>query len=151
MFFPKPLPLRLPATAHRAIHNQIATLENLYWIASNSAQWGRYYIQTADIDASSTLTWFSGAGWIPIGNGAARFTGQYDGQNYSISKLWIHRPTEYYVGCFGYTNNSTISNLKIENFNFRSGYYVGGLVGYMIGDTISNCTSSGSAFCFFFC
>ncbi|HQB79454.1 MAG TPA: hypothetical protein PLJ52_14015, partial [Tenuifilaceae bacterium] len=47
---------------------KIATLENLYWIAEDNTRWGFNYQQTADIDASETSTWFSGAGWTPIGN-----------------------------------------------------------------------------------
>jgi len=33
---------------------QIETLQNLYWIASNNANWNKHYIQTANIDASET-------------------------------------------------------------------------------------------------
>ena len=32
----------------------IANLENLYWMTENSGEWDKYYIQTSNIDASST-------------------------------------------------------------------------------------------------
>ncbi|MFO7868094.1 MAG: hypothetical protein R6U95_02205, partial [Bacteroidales bacterium] len=77
---------------------QIASLENLYWIASNTAVWddNAYFIQTADIDASETSTWFSNGaggyfGWYPIGSdstGKTKFNGYYDGNNFTISNLY---------------------------------------------------------------
>jgi len=35
---------------------QIATLDNLYWICANTANWNKHYIQTADINAAATST-----------------------------------------------------------------------------------------------
>lgn len=55
---------------------EIASLENLYWIAADNivvqapdreVRWSSHYIQTADIDASATNDWFAGQGWTPIG------------------------------------------------------------------------------------
>ena len=37
---------------------QIATIGNLYWITDNSSRWGYHYIQTENIDASETSSWF---------------------------------------------------------------------------------------------
>src|SRR3989339_262366 len=76
---------------------QIASLENLYWIASDVTRWDKYYIQTANIDASSTSTWFTNGsggyyGWIPIGNTATKFTGTYNGNGKTISGIYINRP-----------------------------------------------------------
>jgi hypothetical protein len=62
---------------------QISSLDNLYWITQNSSVWNtnKYFIQTANIDATITNTWQSGAGWIPIGNSTTPFNGYYNGQN----------------------------------------------------------------------
>ena len=46
---------------------QIATLENLYWLTYSYSEWNKYFIQTADIDASSTSGWWTG-GWVPLGD-----------------------------------------------------------------------------------
>ncbi|MBS4012758.1 MAG: hypothetical protein KGZ97_03215 [Bacteroidetes bacterium] len=56
---------------------QIATLNNLYWISQNPTKWYSHYIQTANINASATSTWNSGAGWqsIGYGNGAKSIQG----------------------------------------------------------------------------
>ena len=73
---------------------QVATLGNLYWIASDAIHWKSFYVQTADINASETSTWFGGQGWIPIGSSYTHsFSGNYDGQGHSIDSLYINRPT----------------------------------------------------------
>ena len=36
---------------------EIATLDNLYWLSQNSTEWDKYYIQTANLNATSTNTW----------------------------------------------------------------------------------------------
>ena len=45
---------------------QIDTLNNLYWITQNSGEWDAYYIQTANIDASSSSSWDSSAGYKSV-------------------------------------------------------------------------------------
>ncbi len=58
---------------------QIETLENLYWLSQNPGEWGKAYVQSADIDASESSTWDFGMGFSPIGNGFTPFSGTYDG------------------------------------------------------------------------
>jgi len=141
---------------------QIATLNNLYWIAyQTNHNWnqfsGQYFIQTVDIDASSTSTWFpngSGGyfGWEPIfGNGASVwFKGSYDGQVHTISGLFINRLIENDIGFFGKIDGGTIKNLGLTNVSITgggnsNGANVGGLTGYLVdGATIKNCYVSGS-------
>jgi len=108
---------------------QIATLENLYWKADNTANWSKHFVQTANINAVATNTWFSGQGWTPIGNNAKKYTGTYIGKNFTISDLWINRPATQYQVLFGYTNNSTIKNLALSSLGIDGGQYTGGLVG----------------------
>lgn len=109
---------------------QIATLNNFYWLSQTSAQWvaGKYYIQTADIDASATSTWFSNGsggyyGFPCIGgiSGAVgnqvyglSFSGNYDGQGFSISNLYINR-TIHTVALFGLVGNATFRNMNLVN------------------------------------
>jgi hypothetical protein len=132
---------------------QIATLENLYWITASTAEvpspwqysrFGCHYIQTADIDASSTSSWFSGAGWIPIGDiNGYPFYGTYNGQGHTINNLFINRAAGY-QGLFGYVENAVIQNLGITNANIIGQMNVGALLGRDAGNTsISNCYSTG--------
>ena len=123
----------------------IANFANLYWIAENSSRWSYHYIQTADIDASSTLSLNAGAGWSPIGNYDNSFTGSYDGQGHSISSLFINRSTGVYVGLFGRTSGSKISNLHLTGVNITGKDHVGGLAGYNYNiSTIEKCSATGS-------
>jgi hypothetical protein len=128
---------------------QIATLNNLYWIAASSTRWGYHYIQTADIDAWVTKSWFSGQGWIPIGNNTTKFTGSYDGQEHIIDGLFINRPTTYGIGFFGYSSGASFGNLGITNCDFVGSQYIGGLLGTEYGydsqiTIIDNCFTSGN-------
>ncbi len=124
---------------------QIATLDNLYWVTQNSSSWGSYFIQTANIDASSSSTWDGGQGFLPIGSLSSNFTGNYNGQNYTINGLFINRTYKQDIGFFGVVNNATISNVGLNNVDITADYQVGALVGTIQGTTtISNCYSTGS-------
>ncbi len=124
---------------------QIATLNNLYWVTQNSGQWAKYFIQTADINASSTSSWDADSGFSPIGNSTDGFTGSYNGQNYTIDGVTIDRPNINQVGVFGRLQTGTIQNLGVTNVDITGNMFVGGLVGFNLeNSTISNCHSTGS-------
>ena len=94
-----------------AVPYQVASLDNLLWISTNSDSWGSHFIQTATIYAVSTSGWNSGSGFSPIGNSFDKFTGTYDGQGNEILNLYINRPSTNYVGLFGATFGAEISNI----------------------------------------
>lgn len=134
---------------------QIASLENLYWIAAEDSvvsvpnqesRWSSYYIQTADIDASETISWFDGAGWIPIGKSyALYFSGSYDGQDHTINGIYINRPEMDNIGLFGFVRNAIgISNVVLLNIEVTGGIIVGTLAGQIEYSQISNCSSIGT-------
>ena len=54
---------------------QIASLSDLYWLTQSDTAFGRYFIQTSDIDATTRRTWDSGSGFLPIGTPGTPFTG----------------------------------------------------------------------------
>lgn len=120
---------------------RIETLENLYWINTNSDNFIKHYIQTADIDASETHNWPSG--WIPIGSGSV-FMGYYNGDNHIIKNLLIVSSSTS-VGLFNAVLQGTVLNLGIENCSIISaGVYTGALAGSVNNSTISNCYSTGN-------
>jgi surface protein len=126
---------------------QIATLNNLYWVTQNTSEWaaGKYFIQTADIDASSTSTWNAGAGFLPIGNGITNFQGNYNGQNHSIDGLLINRPSAPNMGLFGVVSDVEIQNVNLTNVNITGGNVTGGLIGQTLGScSVTNCFTSGT-------
>ena len=96
------------------------------------------YILDRNIDCSDTITWNGGAGFEPIGDGGNSFTGDLDGQGFTISDLYISRDTEDNVGLFGYVDEGVIRNLVFENLLVRGGSYTGGLIGYNNYGNVSN-------------
>ncbi len=139
-------------TGTETIPYEIETLENLYWLSQNSIYWDKYYIQTADIDAAETETWFGGEGFPPIGTETTPFTGTYNGDNYTISNLYVNRPSNN-LGLFGYVGDFTLGgsliNIIVENATISSPsednwWYSGVLVGYIKYGEIDNCHTSGT-------
>lgn len=128
---------------------QIATWQNLYWIAQSTDRWDDFYIQTADIDLSAASpainTWDSNQGWTPIGNSSTAFTGSYDGQNHFIKGLDVNRPSTDYVGLFGYTSGSgAIQKVGLIDGSVIAQSYVGTLVGaHYSSGTIDYCYNTG--------
>ncbi len=120
----------------------VYTAEDLHNVRNNlSAQ----YIQMADIDLSGS-PWSDGAGWIPIGDDIAAFTGTYDGNGFAIANLTIHQPGVSQMGLFGITVSSAdvqLRNISLTNATVTGSSYVGGLVGNALGP-IENCTVSGN-------
>ena len=102
------------------------------------------YALGADVDASSTSTWNAGAGFDPIGDSSTRFTGIFDGLGHAITGLTINRPTENYVGLFGYSEGSTISNIGLDGGSVIGKNFVGGLVGRGVNSTISKSYVTGN-------
>ncbi|MDO9226821.1 MAG: filamentous hemagglutinin N-terminal domain-containing protein [Pseudomonadota bacterium] len=52
-----------------------------------------HYALGSDIDASATVGWNGGAGFMPIGQGTYYFQGQFNGLGHTISGLSINRPS----------------------------------------------------------
>lgn len=101
--------------------------------------------------------------WMPIGiptdfNNMNAFAGNFDGNNKKIRNIKIGNETTptpmTYSGVFGYVKNATIQNLTVEwicinttTYKQYVGYLmpgvIGGVVAYLEGGTIKNCSSSG--------
>jgi hypothetical protein len=127
---------------------QIESLDNLFWVTQNSDQWYNYFIQTNDIDASDTFGWNSGEGFSPIGNTETYFTGNYNGQGFTIDSLYIRRAGSDFQGLFGYTINSEIKNLGVTNADISGNSFTGGLTGCSdFGSKVNNCYATGAVNC----
>lgn len=98
------------------------TTRSLASVSNTSAWWAENFALAANIDASATSGWGGGTGFTPIGNTGVRFTGYFDGQNYTISNLFINRPFSQQQGLFGRISAARISNLSVSgNVTGRSG------------------------------
>jgi filamentous hemagglutinin family protein len=127
--------LTIAGNAYTVI-NSATALQNM---SSNLS--GRYALGS-NIDASDTSTWNSDAGFVPVGNNTAEFTGTFDGLNHTITDLTINRPTTDYVGLFGYAHGA-ISNVGLVGGSVTGNNYVGGLAGTSAA-TITNSYSTGA-------
>ena len=126
----------------------ISQLDDLRWLSNNSKAQDKHFKQTADIDASEVITWYSGKGFLPIGNGNIKFTGTYKGQNFSIDGLYISRSDVNYTGLFGYASGAEITNISLTNVDIdvsdENSQWTGALGGRFDNTTLSNCNSSGT-------
>lgn len=107
-------------------------VEDAYDMTAINNDQSVHYKQVADID-------LQGLEWHPF----SYFTGVFDGDNYVISNLFIDMPEENYIALFGYTENATVKNIKIQNANVTGSYYVGMLIGMATDCTIDNCRVEG--------
>lgn len=97
-----------------------------------------------DTYASSSAN--GGSGWTPLGNSSIQFTGNFEGNYFSISDIYISVASNVnHIGFFGYINGATVQNFKIVNIDIYGGDdYQGGLIGYGQSSFIIKCSVSGS-------
>jgi hypothetical protein len=80
--------------------------------------------------------------WLYVGYDLV-FNGSLDGKGFQISDLHINRPTEDYVGLFGYAQ-ANFQNLNLVNMNITGGTsYIGTLAGRTLSCVISNINVTG--------
>lgn len=141
---------------------EITTAQQLAWLAqevnSGNDFAGKTFKLGADIDLSAVCH-AAGEGteevnWTPIGNSTNKFSGTFDGQGHTISKLYYSEEVDAtsaykaYAGLFG-NNTGTIRNLivtgsvSVKNTANKNVTCVGGIVGYSYNGTVQNCGFSG--------
>lgn len=132
---------------------QIANKSDLQYLSEHPAHWGDHFIQTDNI--SFTAADFAvggdfyngGEGFIPIGlNLSTSFTGSYIGDEHTIDSLYINRPSQDYVGLFGYVYGSAseINALFVTNATVIGKDNTGILIGELSSGTVINSFTSGS-------
>ncbi len=103
-----------------------------------------YYELANNINSAETSSWNSGAGFTPIGNNITPFTGTLNGNNFTISDLFINLPLTRYVGLFGYTLGASIENVGLLNADITGQNRVGTLVGANYNSSIDNSFTTGN-------
>jgi filamentous hemagglutinin family protein len=105
-----------------------------------------------NIDATVTKNWTIGNGTGYFGlatnsNSSIYYSGKFNGENDTISNLYMNYPTAFAQALFGAVSGATISNLGIINPNITGLQFVGALVGNSFAGstatTITNCYVSG--------
>ena len=134
---------------------QIATTDDLIELSNTSDDWDKHFIQTADIAFNADETqedWNNSGsagpveGFSPIGDGTTNFTGDYDGDGYTIDYLYINRSSTDNIGLFGMIgDNVAINDLAVTNVDITGNRYTGVLCGRIDGlnSLIDNCETSG--------
>lgn len=82
----------------------------------------------------------------PIGTQDNPFFGYFDGQNHTISGLFIEDHDKERVGLFGFVKDSHIQSFTLDNINIKGKNSVAGVCGYAYGTMIMNCSVSGSVY-----
>lgn len=151
---------------------EIATAGNLYWFAAlvnanlsgyDPDQQSACAKLTADITVNEDLltkintdngTIKDGVigdvyEWIPIGTSGNPYTGTFDGNNHTISGLYISSGN--YKGLFGWCGKKendiivpcTIKNVGVIGSCIKGSDYIGGVCGNIDSGTIENCYNTG--------
>ncbi len=94
---------------------------------------------SGDADAGDVY-WNGGDGWFPIGGGGGWFSpgdndlifnATFDGNGYTISNLYIYRPTQDHVGLIGALGeHNRVANIGLAAVNVSGAGFVGGLIGF---------------------
>ncbi len=129
------------------------TIHNAHQLQLMATNLSASYKLSHNIDMQAELAsgmWNTATGFVPVGNKPnyphyEYFTGQFDGMNHTISDLVINRPSDDYVGLFGYVySGSVVKNVGLVDGSVTGGSYVGALAGRTYYATIKNSFSSGS-------
>ena len=145
-----------PAEQNSKGEYEIGNAGQLYWFAdkvnNDNANYGSANaVLTADITVNTGNVANCGGtkadGWIDwtiIGNSSNKYTGTFDGQNYTISGLYFNNTSIDYVGLFGFVGSGgEISNVGVVDSYFKGNDYVGGVCGNTYS-TITNCYNTGN-------
>ena len=130
-----------PVTAVPDGYIGIYTAKDLDNIRNNLS--GKYILMN-NIDFSSHEN------WSPIGTSETPFTGELDGNGYSIENMTITTVQEeqFNAGLFGYIKNATVKNLTIDkgkiDVSADKGVYAGLVCGYGLSSEFSNVITDGN-------
>jgi hypothetical protein len=157
----------MPVDTDNDGYYNISTIAHLRWISENDSSWTWNYELDNNINASNSKKWNIGdhdnnpntpdsaSGWKPIGryielHKEEGFTGEFLGNGYTISNLYINRPNDDMVGFFGcLKGGATIKDLNIKDATITGDDQIGIMVGFNVSRNswdliqISNCSVSG--------
>uniref|UniRef100_UPI001BFD39CB beta strand repeat-containing protein n=1 Tax=Janthinobacterium sp. JC611 TaxID=2816201 RepID=UPI001BFD39CB len=120
----------------------LADIYGLQGIASLGL--GNNYRLAGNIDASGTVNWNDGQGFVPIAGGGSGFSGVFDGGGFTLSNLKIDRSLApgSAAGLFGSVQGGSLRNLTLSGGSVAGTANVGALAGEVVSGTIDNVNSS---------
>jgi len=126
---------------------RISDANDMNEIGTHSEDWGAHFILVNDINlAEYTGEEFNIIGYFVSPSNEEPFSGFFDGNGHTITNFTYTTTRICAGGLFGYIDSSgEIKNLTMQNATVgTSGLYLGALVGYNNGGTISNCSATGN-------
>lgn len=149
-FFPDTYYLEVTFTSDRNIDpnfaggagTSISPYQITNWSALNDVRGylSSYFILMNDLNSSTSDYAGIGDSWLPIGNSTSTstyFTGNFNGNGYTIADYKVSGITTGYLGLFGYVQTGTgryVQNFNVRNatvFGTGTGNYIAGVVAYM--------------------
>ena len=96
---------------------------------------------TLEDDITLTAVADGGSNWTPVGKDHNHaYTGTFDGGGHTITGLTVNLPEQTVIGLFGYIGfGGTVKNLTLAGVTINGSSYVGGVVGYNDGGTLTAC------------
>ncbi len=128
----------------------IFNADQMNTIGIDSNDWDKHFLLCADIDLSAfTGTSFNIIGYcVDSWEDDKPFTGVFDGNGHTISNFSYTSTDMDYIGIFSYAGfGAEIKNLVLidPDVDAGTGRYVGSLVGWFIGGTMTDCYVDGAA------
>ena len=134
---PIPAPDPLAGTGTEIDPYRIGTVEEFASLSWHEGALNAHILLIQDLDLEGVML-------FPIGVDLGPFNGTFDGDGYVLRNATIEGNASY-VGIFSRVGTgATIRNVGIENISVSGIDYVGGLVGYQEGGTITNSYVTGS-------
>ena len=133
---------------------EIANAGQLYWFAEfvNAGNTSANAVLTADIVVNENVLNVDGTlnesgkfrEWTPIGNEFLVYSGTFDGQNHTVSGLYVNNPEQHGVGLVGCVDsNGIVKNTGVVDLYFLAYGEIGGVVGICRGN-VTNCYNTGT-------
>jgi hypothetical protein len=125
---------------------RVANAEDLNDIGNHEEDWNKHFVLVNDVNlAQYTGTQFKIIGRFDYPNNKP-FTGVFDGNDHKIWNFTWNSNEIDFVGLFGHVGDGGhIKNMEMKNVNIKTiGGNVGGLVGWNLDGTITNCSSTGN-------
>ncbi len=114
----------------------IQTAQQLNLIGATPGHWNRHFKLIADIDMSEPNL----APYNIIGvDRTQSFSGVFDGNDHTISNLYLRTTRDRYSGLFGYVGGEIRNLGLVRPVVFAQGRDVGALAGYLDSGTIADC------------
>ena len=144
---------------------EIANAGELYWftdkVLNDNDTYGKINVVLTDdivvnenvLKSDGTLNEGTYRDWIPIGTFyygqnhvpfAAPYSGIFDGQDHTISGLYLKKDDDRSIGLFGCIEEGKIYNVSISDSYFSGATDVGGICGKSHIGTVVNCHNAGT-------